>query len=348
MTTAFSEPSCPRTVDELDELLSVPPEGAVRAIEKCPGDFLVLGAAGKMGFHLTRMLQRSLQILGRDDRVVAVSRFSAPESRGHFERFDIETWKADLSDARQLDSLPTAANVFFMAGVKFGTTGNVDLLYRMNETMPRLVASRFHESRIVALSTGCVYSFTTPESGGSNEQSETDPPGEYARSCLAREQAFIEGSAAHATRCALIRLNYSVELRYGVLVDIATRVIGGQPIDLSTPCVNVIWQRDAVAQILQSLPHASSPPRIINVTGEETLSVRDIAIRFGERFDRTPTFEGHETSTCWLSNSDLACGMFGVPEMTVEMTIDWIAEWLSKGRATHGKPTHFQVRDGNY
>jgi nucleoside-diphosphate-sugar epimerase len=339
---------CPRSIDELDDLLSLPSSLAVSAIGACPGDFLVLGAAGKMGFHLTRMLQRCLAELGRGDRLIAVSRFTSETSRTPFQRFGIDTLSADLSDCAQVAELPDAANLFFLAGVKFGASQDPDMLNRMNSQMPRTVAERFRNSRIVALSSGCVYSFTTPASGGSTEQSATDPPGDYARSCLERERAFIDGSSRHGTPVTLVRLNYSVELRYGVLVDIAAKVLKGQPIDLQTSHVNVIWQRDAVDQIIQCLPNAETPPWIVNVTGAETLSVRDLADRFGQRLHQTPKFCGEEAAACWLSNSALAASRFGKPTMELGQMIDWTADWLLHDGPTLGKPTQFQVRDGRY
>ncbi len=345
----LSEPmSCPKTTDELDDLLSRPDPKVLEAVDACPGNIAVLGAGGKMGFHTARMLQRSVDQLGRPDPVFAVSRFTSESSREAFERCGIETIRADLSDAGQVAALPDAANLFFLAGMKFGTAHDVDLLYRFNGLMPRLVAERFADSRIVALSTGCVYSFTSAESGGSTEQSETDPPGDYAKSCLQREQAFIDGSQASGTPCSLVRLNYSVELRYGVLVDIATQVFDGQPVSVETPYVNVIWQRDAISQIVQCLPCAQSPPFIVNITGAETLSVRDLADRFGKRFGKPVTFTGQEADTCWLSNSTLARGRFGDPPMELDRMIEWIAEWIEEGRETLGKPTKFHVRDGKY
>jgi nucleoside-diphosphate-sugar epimerase len=340
--------SCPKTIDELDDQLSRPDPKVLAAVDACPGNIAVLGAGGKMGFHTARMLQRALEHLGRREPVVAVSRFTSESSREPFQRYGIETIQADLSDAGQVASLPNATNLFFLAGVKFGTSDDVELLYRMNSLMPQLVAERFAESRIVALSTGCVYSFTSAESGGSTEQSETDPPGDYAKSCLLRERAFIDGSQSSGTPCSLVRLNYSVELRYGVLVDIATRVFAGQPVSVDAPYVNVIWQRDAVSQIVQCLPCAQSPPFIVNITGPETLSVRDLADRFGKRFGKPVTFTGQEADTCWLSNSSLARGRFGDPPMELDLMIEWIAEWIEAGRETLGKPTKFHVRDGKY
>ena len=338
----------PRSIDQLDDTVTRPSDRVLQAIELCAGDFAVLGAGGKMGFHVTRMLQRSLQQLGRNSRITAVSRFAAAESRQPFERHGVNILAADLSDARQVASIPDFDNVIYLAGIKFGTSTDADLLTRMNATMPRLVAGRFCDARIVALSTGCVYSFTTPQSGGSTEQDETDPPGQYAQSCLQRERAFIDGSQQHGTLCALVRLNYSIDLRYGVLVDIAQHVRAGLPIDVETGFVNVIWQGDAVAGILQCLPQAALPPWIVNVTGAETLRVRDIAGKFAERFGREPFFVGEEAPTCWLSNSSRARELFGEPAVDVDCMIDWIADWLDRGGPTLDKPTHFQNRDGNY
>jgi nucleoside-diphosphate-sugar epimerase len=340
--------NAPRSVDQLDEMITRPNEAVLAPLQRCPGDFIVLGAGGKMGFHLSRMLQRSLQQLGRNDSLTAVSRFSAPASRQPFERFGLNTVAADLSDPNQVGAVPLADNVFYLAGIKFGTAGDSELLRRMNSVMPALVAERFAASRIVALSTGCVYSFTSPESGGSTEESEMRPPGEYARSCLDREQAFFEASRRHRTPCALVRLNYSIDLRYGVLVDIAQQVKAGQPIDVSTGYVNVIWQADALAQIIQCVAHAVSPPFVINITGSETLRVRDVARRFGRHWGCVPTFQGSEAETCWLSNNALARKLFGEPETSVDRMVDWIAQWLDRGGQTLGKPTHFQNRDGNY
>lgn len=340
--------SPPQSIAELDDLITTPTDGALDAIRRCPGDFLVLGAGGKMGFHFCRSLQRILGNLERTDRVIAASRFSSQSAREQFEQTRIETQAIDLSAPEQLADLPDANNVLFLAGVKFGTSQDPNLLTRMNSVMPRLVAERFQASRIVALSTGCVYSFTTPDSGGSTEQTATEPPGEYARSCLEREQAFTDGADKHGTRSSLVRLNYSIDLRYGVLVDIAQQVKAGLPVDVATGYVNVIWQGDAVMQILQCFPHVNAPPWIINVTGAETLAVRDVATRFAKRFSCQVNFQGTEAADCWLNDSSVARRMFGEPQTSVEQMIDWIANWLERDRETLGKPTKFQNRTGAY
>ena len=309
---------------------------------------MVLGAGGKMGFHLCLMLKRALAELGDNRRLVAVSRFGSAGTRQSFSDAGIQWISADLSESEQVARLPDAENLFFLAGIKFGTASNKNLLRLMNEQLPMLIASRFARSRIVALSTGCVYSFVTPESGGSTEASPTEPPGEYARSCIGREQAFRDAAQSQGTCSALVRLNYSVELRYGVLVDIAQNVLAGNPIDLSTGHVNVIWQGDAIEHIIQCLPHASAPPFVINITGSQILSIRDIADWFAEQFATEPSFVGSEARTAWLSNAAKSHSMFGQPKVSVQSMIEWIADWIKAGGETLGKPTHFQTRDGNY
>lgn len=340
--------ACPRSTQDLDEILSSPDERVLECLEQLSGDCLVLGAAGKMGYHLTRMIQAGLQKLDRQERVIAVSRFSDHRMKERFESRSISVIQADLHDSASLEALPDAPNLFFLAGVKFGTNSRPELLQQMNEEMPGLVASRYAASRMVAMSTGCVYSFSTPASGGSKETSEMKPPGEYAASCISREEAFRQQSELGGTPTAIVRLNYSIDLRYGVLVDIARAVLLGEPIDLSTGFVNVIWQRDAISQIIQCLSHASSPAWVVNITGGETLSVRELALGFGERMGREPMFRGSESTHCWLSNSELARSTFGEPHMKLDTMMDWTADWLLRGMPLLGKPTHFQVRDGNY
>lgn len=346
-----SEPAlqvAPSSGDQLDHLISHPTESVVQAIAACDGDFAVLGAAGKMGYHVSCMLRNAFEAAGRTDRIITVSRFSDPASRRRFDESGFVTVSADLSDADHVAQLPITRNMVFLAGVKFGTSTAPDLLQRMNVRMPQLVADHFRESRTVALSTGCVYSFVAPDSGGSREQDPTDPPGDYAQSCLGREQAFIDASQRHRTPSALVRLNYSIDLRYGVLVDVAQKVLAREPVDVETGYVNVIWQGDAVAQILQCFSVVATPPQIVNVTGSETLSVRDLAIRFADRFGVDVTFRGQEAPTAWLSDSSQAREWFGPPRVGIDTMVDWIAQWLLRGGETLGKPTHFENRIGRY
>lgn len=340
--------TCPTDVEQLNEMLTRPTPQVLDAIAKCAGDFAVLGASGKMGFHFALMLQRTLRKLGRNDKVLAVARFSSEDTIRPFEQAGIATVRADLSQADDLAALPQVANVLFLAGVKFGTSSSPELLTRMNVEMPRQVAAHFRDSRIVALSTGCVYAFTTPESGGSRETDRTDPPGEYAKSCLGREKAFAEGSAKHGTQTVLIRLNYAVEPRYGVLVDIARKVAAGEPVSVEMGYVNVIWQGDAVAQILQCFAWVDSPPRVINITGREVLRVRDLASQFGQQLGRKVTFTGSEAPTAWLNNSEWACTHLGEPPTSLATMIQCVSRWIQQGGPILGKPTHFENREGAY
>ncbi len=340
-------PTCPTSESELDDVMSSPTETVIETVRAHDGDFAVLGAAGKMGFHLCLMLQRAVAALGREhrQRVIAVSRFGSVRSKAEFEALGVGTIACDLCSEESLCGLPEVPNVFFLAGVKFGTASDAELLQRMNVTMPAQVAERYATSRIVALSTGCVYSFTPPESGGSREEDETDPPGDYARSCLGREEAFTRASIQKGTRCSLIRLNYSIDLRYGVLMDIARKVSTGEPVDVTMGYANVIWQGDALAHTIQSLSHATSPPFILNVTGPGVLRVRDLAEAFGHHLEREPILVGKEEPTAWLNNAAKAHRLF---EMSLDMMIAWTADWLKRGGTTLGKPTHFEKRDGNY
>ena len=336
------------STNELDRLISQPTDGVLEAVRQTKGSFGVLGAGGKMGFHLSSMLQRALTSVGRSDRVVTVSRFAAAEKREQFESAGFEVHTADLSDPNQVQQLPELENIFYLAGIKFGTSSNPQLLQRMNLDMPRFVAERFANARIVALSSGCVYEFVAIRSGGSSEQSATNPPGDYGKSCLGREKTFVENSRLRGTPTCLIRLNYSTELRYGVLVDIALQVLSGNPVQVDTGYVNVIWQGDAVAHIIQSIRHVDNPPFILNVTGPAILSVRELARAFGERFGRTPEFVGQERDTAWLNDASLSHRLFGTPRVSVDEMIDAVSEWLKNDGPILNKPTRFEVRNGEY
>ncbi len=340
----------PQSIDELDLLATTPSPGVIETLRRTEGDLLVAGAGGKMGFHVAKMLRRALNELNSDRVVVAVSRFGNPQTREIFESEGIHTISADLTEERGLMSLPDAESVFFLAGKKFGTSGQSEELHLYNEIMPRLVAKRFRDSRIVALSTGCVYPFVTQASGGCTEEVPADPVGDYAISCLGRERAFLEESERYGTPLALIRLNYSVDLRYGVLVDLALRIQSGEPVDVGMGYFNCIWQGDAVSHIVQALGLASPAPDacILNVTGERTLSVRETAEALAERMGRSVTFSGHEAETAWLNSAVKAHQAFGVPVVSEDQLIDWVADWVGHGRDLLGLPTHFEVRDGKY
>jgi len=341
---------CPQSVEELDLLASGPDRGVIETLARSEGDFLVAGAGGKMGFHLARMLRRGLDVIGSGRKVIAVSRFGDAAAREPFESAGIETVSADLCDATACAALPDAGSVFFLAGKKFGTSGSPEDLKLFNEEMPARVAERYAAASIVALSTGCVYPFVPPESGGADEEEEPSPVGDYALSCLGRERSFLAASERHGTPLSLIRLNYSVDLRYGVLVDLTLNILAGEPVDVTMGYFNCIWQGDAVTHTIRALDLASPAPEafVLNVTGTRILSVRETAEALGEKLNRIVEFTGTEASTAWLNNAAKAHRLFGPPQISEETLIDWVAEWVGLGRPLLGKPTHFEVRDGNY
>lgn len=344
MTDLLPRTPGPTTLHQLNELASRPTAGVLQTLRAHDGDVLVLGAGGKMGLHVAAMLQRGFREQGKRNRVVAVSRFGNSAARKQFDQIGIETHSADLTDDAALAGLPAAGAVFFLAGVKFGAGDNAALLQQMNVELPARVAERFRQSRIVALSTGCVYSYVTPGSGGSVESDRTEPVGAYAVSCLGRERAFVDSGA----RCCLIRLNYSVDLQYGVPVDVAQRVRSGLPVDVTMGYANFIWQGDAVSMIVQALDHVSETTAVLNVTGAKIMSIRDIANWFGERFQRPALVTGSETPTAWLNNAKRSHALFGAPSVDEETLMHWVADWLEAGGPTLGKPTHFEVRDGKF
>lgn len=337
-----------RTEQELDELLSRPNEQDAAAMAALDGDLIILGAGGKMGPTLAFRARRAIEQAGAPHRVIAVARFTRPGIEENLRAVGIETIAADLLDSGALDGLPDAPNVIFMAAMKFGTTGAEHLTWAMNTYLPGLVAERYRASRIVAFSTGNVYPLVPVTSGGAVESTPAAPVGEYAQSALGRERMFEYGSRRHGTKAALLRLNYANELRYGVLLDIGTRVWDRRPVDVGMGWVNVIWQGDANSICLRALAHCESPPLVLNVTGREAIAVRHIAHEFGRRFGVEPVLEGAEAADALISNAGRSMELFGNPAVSVETMIDWVAEWIRMGGATLGKPTHFETRDGRF
>lgn len=301
-----------------------------------------------MGPSLVRRAVRSIRAAGVKTRVTAVARFSQPALRQELERDGAETIQADLLDAGQVSALPDAANVVFMAGRKFGSTDDAPLTWAVNTWAPGLVADRFAGSRIVAFSTGNVYPFTLIESGGPTEQTPPAPVGEYAQSALARERIFEYFSARRGTLVTLLRLNYAIDLRYGVLADIGRKVFERQPVDLRMGHVNIIWQGDANSACLRSFPLCQSPARILNLTGGDTLEVRWIASEFGRRFGIDPVFSAEPAPSALLSNSTECRRLLGEPEIKPAEMIDFVAHWIQVGGTNWGKPTHFEARDGAF
>ena len=337
--------AAPRTDAELEEHLSRPPDGLKQALSGVQGDLMVLGAGGKMGPSLSRMARRADP--GR--RVIAVSRWSDARAADQLRADGVEAIAADLLDSRALASLPDAANIVFMAGQKFGTTGNPATTWAMNAGLPMLVAERFAGARVAVFSTGNVYALSRPADGGSREDDTPQPIGEYAYSCLARERIFTHAAAQHESPTSIIRLNYAHDLRYGVLTDLALKVRDGRPIDLRMSWVNVIWQGDANAIALASLARASAPePYIVNVAGRETLRVRNLAMALGDRLGVAPRFEGEEAPDALLSNSARMSDVLGMSFMPLPQLLDWVADWVARGGRLLGKPTGFERRDGQF
>lgn len=334
--------------EELEQRLSEPSAALVDLMTRLDGDIMVLGVAGKMGITLARMAVRAAQMAGVEKRVVGVSRFSDPEARDRLDSCGIETVACDLLDAAQVGGLEQLPNVIYMAGRKFGTEGAEDLTWAMNAIMPTNVARHFADSRIVAFSTGCVYPLVSILSGGSTEASPCDPVGEYAMSCLARERVFSYHSGLLGTPVCLFRLNYAIDLRYGVLHDIGRCILDGRPVQLGMPVFNCIWQADANDRALRCLEYCGSPAVPINVTGPETIPVRWAAAELAWRMDRDVTFAGEESTLAYQSNATHSFGLFGYPRVSLDEMLDWTAAWLLEGGASLGKPTHFEVSDGKY
>ncbi|MCK0136079.1 hypothetical protein [Arenibacter sp. S6351L] len=333
---------------QLEMLLSRPTEATVDMFKEMDGDIIFLGIAGKIGPSLAQMAKRACYMAGVSKRIIGVSRFSNQDEQAYIAGMGIETIKGDLLDETFLGGLPKVKNVFFLAGMKFGSEDNLSLTWAMNSYLPGLVVRHFKDSRIVAYSTGCVYPLVPIRSGGSRENDRPEAVGEYAQSCLGRERMFEYGSKTNNTPVALIRLNYAVEPRYGVLVDIATKVKENRSVDLSMGHFNAIWQGDANNMVLRSLAQTSVPANIINITGKETLSVRNVVAKFAQVFGVVPLLEGKEADTALLSNPDKSHELFGAPEVPIDKVIVWTAHWMDSDKKTLGKPTHFEVRDGKY
>lgn len=332
----------------IDRWLAQPPAEVVERVKNHAGDYAILGIGGKMGTHLGLMLVQALARAGRAARVYGVSRFSRPETRAALDAAGLTTIACDLGDAAGVARLPRCEHVLYLSGQKFGTDSAPDETWVQNTIVPSLVAQHFRSSRTVVFSTGCVYPFARVDGPGCREDEPVAFLGEYASTCVGRERIFTHFSRRFGTPQLIFRLNYSVELRYGVLVDIALRVRDGLPVDVTTSHVNAIWQGDAVARALLCLDHVASPPRILNVTGPEKISVRAVATEFARRFGVEPVFSGEESPSAWLADASESIRLFGPPSVTVEQMIDFIARHLGRGGQILGRPTHFESRNGRF
>ncbi|MBT2758037.1 epimerase [Mesobacillus foraminis] len=337
-----------RTIEQLDELMTRPTEKLVQDMKDIDGDILILGVGGKMGPTLAKMAKRAIDSSGKNKKIIGVSRFSSGTLQSELESYGIETIEADLLNDTELQSLPNVKNIIYMAGNKFGTTGNEHFTWAMNAYLPGRVAEKYKDSRIVVFSTGNVYPLTSVIQNECTENHFVDPVGEYAQSCLGRERVFSYFSHKNKTEMLMFRLNYAIDLRYGVLLEIAKQVYNEKPIDLRMGQVNVIWQGDANEYALRSLLHCSSPANTLNITGPEKISVRWLAEEFASKFNKTATFIHEELETALLNNASKAHQLFGYPSVSLGQMVDWTVEWINNDGAVHNKPTHFQERQGAY
>jgi nucleoside-diphosphate-sugar epimerase len=336
-------PACFENVDHLEDVMSEPSMALIQDLTNVDGDIMVLGIGGKMGPTLARMARRAAPA----KRVIGVARFSEAGLRHKLQSQGIECIEADLLSRDALASLPSVANIVFMAGRKFGSQGSEWLTWAMNAHVPGLVAERFAKSRIVVFSTACVYPFTGVHSGGAREDVAPTPPGEYANSCVARERMFEHFSHRHRTAGRLIRLSYAIDMRYGVLHDVAAKLLAREPIDLSMGHANVIWQGAANEWSLRALGHCDTPTSALNLSGP-VISIRDVAMGLGKRLGIQPQLTGQEAQTAWLVNCEEAFRLFGKPTVSLDTMLDWTADWAARGLGSLGKPTHYEARDGKY
>jgi hypothetical protein len=331
-------------VDALDEFLARPSRALVEDLATVEGDIIVLGAGGKMGPTLTRLAKTA----ARSKRVVAVARFSETGLQRRLDSWGIETIPCDLADRAAVDRLPRLPNVVFMVGRKFGSSSNEALTWAMNVYVPAIVADAFRASRIVVFSTGNVYSLTDVGGEAPTETTSPNPAGEYAQSCLGRERIFEYLSQRHGTRGRALRLNYAIDMRYGILYDIAAKVRDGAPVDVTMGYVNVIWQGDANTQALRCLKHCTTPITPLNISGHEKVSVRWLSEELGRRLGRKPVISGSEAATALLTNTNEAVRLFGAPRVPIGIMLDWVADWVARSMPAFNRPTKFEVRDGAF
>ena len=337
-----------RSVRALDERLSTPSAQLVEFMKRLKGDLLILGVGGKVGPTLAQLAVRAIEAAGAKKNVIGVDFFPDKAVRKRLAGLGVECVQADLMAVNAFDNLPDAPNVIYMIGRKFGSTGAEWGTWMTNVQLAGLAARRYAKSRVVMFSSGNIYPFLPLASGGATEATPTNPIGEYAMSCLGRERMFDYWANEAGAKVLQFRLNYAVELRYGIILDVATKVMRGTPVDVTMGHVNVVWQGYASSVALQSLELAASPPRILNVTGPEIVSIRWMAERFGELLGKKPKIVGEEAPNALLSNAAQCFKLFGYPQVSVDTVIEWVAHWMMSSGKTLGKPTHYETRDGKF
>jgi len=328
----------------LENILSDPTEAVKKVVGDLSGDIMVLGAGGKMGPTLAMMLKKA----SPGKKIYAVSRFSDKAVRNRIEQAQVETIEADLLDESHYRKLPDVENVFYLAGMKFGSTGNQPLTWALNSFVPALVARHYKNSQIVAYSTGNVYPLVDIAGGGAREETTPEPVGEYAQSCLGRERMFEYFSQLYKTPVTLVRLNYANEPRYGIIVDLTLKILNDEPIDLTMGAVNLIWQRDANDYIIRAITLAKSPPAVLNVTGPDTITIRSLAEQIGRTLGRKPKLVSREAPSALLSDVSYCLSTFGLPHTTLEQMVSMITRWVTAGKKTLNKPTKYDIRDGKF
>lgn len=336
------------TEEKLNELLVTPSKKLIEDMKKIQGDICVLGAGGKMGPTLCVLAKNAAKAAGVEKRIIAVSRFSDPLVKKLLSDNDVEMISCDLLDPASLNKLPEVENVIYMAGRKFGTNGEEWKTWAMNATLPAMVAEKFKASGFVVFSSGNIYPIVPVSTGGCTEECKPQPVGEYAMSCLARERAFEYAANTYGTKVMMFRLNFAVDLRYGVLYDMAENILAGRPISLKTPCLNAIWQGSANEIAIRGLLHADNPVCYMNVTGPETVSVKQASLELGKYLGKEPVFGEEEGNDAYLNNAAKAMEIFGYPSVSMKTLIRWQAEWILNGGRSLGKPTHFEERGGKY
>lgn len=334
-----------KDIETLEDFMTTPGAALQKDLAALDGDLMVLGVGGKMGPTLARMAKRAAP----NKRVIGVARFSEKGLREKLESQGVECIACDLLDRAAIGELPKAPNIVFMAGHKFGASGNPDFTWAMNTAVPYMVAETFQSARFAVFSTACVYPFADVNGRGAPESTPLlPPPGDYSTTCVGREMMFMYASRKYGSRAALIRLEYAIDMRYGVLHDVATKVFAGQPVDVTMGHVNVIWQGDANEQVLRLLGHATSPASAFNVSGPEVISVRWLAGEFAKRFGKSVEITGKEAPTAWLVDSALTEKTLGKTSIPLPKMIDWVADWVRRDMPSLGKETHFSSRDGKY
>lgn len=340
---------CPANEAELNLLLSEPAPALIEMMKRLEGDIAILGVAGKMGVTMAMQAKRAVDAAKVDKKIIGIARFSNPEEQQKLEDAGVETVKCDLLNQEQVNALPDYPNIIFMAGKKFGTQGNEAQTWAMNALSPAFVAEKFRNSRMVIFSTGCVYPLRSAAEGGCTENDAPAPIGEYSQSCLARERIFEYYQQKNGTKMLFFRLNYAIDLRYGVLHDICRPIWEGKEVSNSVGYYNCIWQGDANANALLSLELADNPRRILNVTGPETAKTEETALKMGKILGKEVKF----TCACpgdlnYLNDASDMLELFGQPRITLDDLIRLQAEWIAQGGISIGKPTHFEVNNGKF